>query len=230
MRHAGVVEYKSTEVKFLLSFKQHTSFLCVQVQTDVFLIKPVGPDSATSPDHQIYAAEMRRLAEMGDLEAPLLVPGVITAGHDSSSDDGRVEGSGGGGNRGEGGDLTRGGAEAEPAGSPDPSPLSFPLGTLSQADVAPDGNSMGRALGIQGLSPGPLPFPPADESPSLLLGRTFSPSSAMEDPHLLRLFRPLHPSASSSWTWLDWARFLAIKHSLDALLVCFQVPMRCVNL
>ena len=37
------------------------------------------------------------------------------------------------------------------------------------------------------------------------------------------LFRPLHPTASPSWGWLDWARFLLVKHSLDALLISVVV-------
>lgn len=33
------------------------------------------------------------------------------------------------------------------------------------------------------------------------------------------MFQPLEASCMSDWGLLDWARFVAVKHSMDALLV-----------
>ena len=69
--------------------------------------------------------------------------------------------------------------------------------------------------------PPPPPTQPADTGPLLSpplrsVPLPLRPSSPLLYPPLVR---PLRPSARRTWTWLDWARFLAVKHALDALLV-----------
>ena len=73
------------------------------------------------------------------------------------------------------------------------------------------------------LPPSPPPSPPSapDASTSDLppLHSVPPPLRPSSPPIYPPLFRPLRPSVRLTWTWLDWARFLAIKHALDALLV-----------
>eukprot|EP00775_Hariotina_reticulata_P007362 gene7362-7573_t len=36
----------------------------------------------------------------------------------------------------------------------------------------------------------------------------------------LQLFQPMHYGCRGHWTWLDWCRFIVLKHALDIVLVC----------
>ena len=181
-----------------------TLLRCVpQAQTDLH-----AKSSASGEDIPVSGGGRWRPGDVSeaDLEAPLLPPADRVRQLDSSdeADSGGVAGESGG----EGGSLQ--GAEAAAGQWGD-----HLEGEHSEGDALPSPRA-----GIRGARPAPLDQPsdvglasrPHRHHPAASALRGGASSGAS-------LFRPLHPSAWTSWTWLDWARFLVVKHSLDALLV-----------